>query len=139
MGRKPRKTPDRPPHLTPLELTLMQVIWERGDATAAEIRQALHKERPLADTTIHTVLAKMREKGYIEPIPTVERALRFAPRVTRDQVAHRSLRQLLDAFFGGSPRRLMAHLMREETMDEAELAEVRKLLRSRSTRGGKKT
>ena len=138
MGRKPRKASGRQTGLTPLELTLMQVIWERGDATAAEIRQALEKERPLADTTIHTVLAKMRKKGYIKPIPTVERALRFAPLVAREQAARRSLRQLLDEFFDGSRRRLMASLIKEESMDEAELAEIRKMLRSAAKHGGKK-
>jgi predicted transcriptional regulator len=126
------------PPLTPLELTLMQAVWERGSATAAEVTQTLRKERPLADTTIHTVLAKLREKGYLELIPTVERSLRFGPRVPREQVARRSLRQLLDEFFGGSPRRLMAHLIQHEKVDETELAEIRKLFRAAEKKGEKR-
>jgi predicted transcriptional regulator len=137
MRRKRNVPPTDLPPLGPLELTLMQVIWERGSATAAEVGKALRKERPLADTTIHTVLANLREKGYLEPIPTVERALRFAPRVPREQVARRSLRQLLDEFFGGSPRRLMAHLIQQERVDETELAEIRKLFRSAGKKGEK--
>jgi len=136
MSREKQGTPDRLPKLTPLELTVMQVVWERGNATAAEVGHALHKTRPLADTTIHTVLAKLREKGYIEPIPTVERSFRFAPCVPREHVARRSLRQLLNEFFGGSPQRLMAHLIQEEKVDEMELAEIQKLFRTVKRRGG---
>jgi len=135
MGRKPQPHPKGLPPLTPLELTMMQVVWERGSATAGEVGLALRKDRPLADTTVHTVLAKLREKGYLEPIPTVERALRFAPCVPRERVARRSLRQLLDDFFGGSPRRLMAHLIRQEKVDATELAEIRQLLRSARRKG----
>ena len=107
----------------------MQALWELGDATAAEVRQALVVRPPLAGTTVHTVLANLRKKGCVEPIPTIERALRFRPRVSREQVARSSLSHLLGNFFGGSPRRLMAHLIREEALDEEELGEIRKLLR----------
>jgi len=114
---------------TPLELEVMQILWERGDATAAEVGGALAR-RALADTTIHTVLANLRRKGYVAPVPTIERALRFAPAVPRERVASRSLRRLLAEFFDGSPRRLMAHLVQEERVDARELAEIRKLLKS---------
>jgi predicted transcriptional regulator len=120
-----------------VELKLMQVFWERGDATAAEVREALNEEHPLAATTVHTLITKLREKGYLQPIPTVERSIRFAPCVERGQVARRSLRELLDDFFGGSPRSLMAQLMNEEAMDAAETAEIRKMLRASKKRGGK--
>jgi len=137
MGRKPQRRSGRLPKLTPVELKLMQVFWERGDATAAEVREALQDEHPLAATTIHTVISKLREKGYLEPIPTVERSVRFAPCVKRGQVARRSLRELLDDFFGGSPKSLMAQLLKEESLDEAEMAEIRKMLWASKNRGGK--
>ena len=118
------------PELTPLELEIMQIIWGRGNATAAEVGEALGPARPLAGTTIHTVLANLRKKGYLEPIPTVERVLRFAPCVPREQVATRSLRQVMRNFFGNSPQRLLAHLMREEAVSQTELAELQAMLRA---------
>jgi BlaI family penicillinase repressor len=136
MGRKPKQPSGRSPELTPLELTIMQILWERGNATAAEVGDALRERRPLADTTIHTVLANLRKKGYLEPIPTVERALRFAPCIPQEQVAGRWLRGLMRDFFGGSPRRLMAHLIQQDNVDEMELEEIRKLLESSSRKGG---
>lgn len=136
MARKPKRTKDGSAELTPLELTIMQILWERGNATAAEVGDALKEQRPLADTTIHTVLANLRKKGYIEPIPTVERALRFAACVPREQVAGRWLSGLMRDFFGGSPRRLMAHLIQQNNVDETELDEIRRLLESGRGKGG---
>jgi len=137
VGRRAKSETSKRAELTPLELRVMQVLWERGDATAAEIRQALVVQPPLAGTTVHTVLANLRKKGYLAPIPTIERALRFRPRVSREQVARSSLTHLLGNFFGGSPHRLMAHLIREEELDEEELGEIRKLLRAHGSVKGK--
>ena len=122
------------PELTRFELEIMQVVWDLGSATAAEVGQRLGRE--LAGTTIHTVLANLRRKGYLAPVPTVERALRFAPSVAREQVATRSLRRLLGDFFEGSPLRLMAHLKSEEAVDEKELREIAALLKE--TKRGRK-
>jgi BlaI family penicillinase repressor len=126
-------------NLTPLELDLMQIIWTCGNATASEISSALKNSRPLADTTIHTMLANMRKKGYIEPVPTVERALRFAPLISRDEIAGKTLKSLILDFFGGSPKRLMAHLLKQEKVDERELAEIRKMIRNSKLKGGEKS
>jgi len=137
MSRKLKETNKTHPELTPLEFSLMQVVWERGNATAAEIGEALKNTRPLSRTTIHTVLANIRKKGFIKPIPTVERALRYAPCVEREQVARSSLRELLRDFFGSSPQRLMAHLIKEEKIGEEELNEIRAMLQSDSKKGDK--
>ncbi len=134
MPRKKRPPQEGRPDLTPLELRIMHIVWDRGNATAQEVRDALARDRPLADTTIHTVLANLRQKGYLEPVPTIERALRFAPCVPREEVAGFTVRQILSDFFQGSPKRLLAHLLAEETVDEAELEEIRRLLKR-----GKKT
>lgn len=130
MVRKKNESQRGEPAITPLELEIMQIIWQRGNATAAEVGDALGPDRPLAGTTIHTVLANLRKKNYIKPIPTIERVLRFAPCVPREQVATRSLRKLMQDFFGNSPQRLLAHLMREETVSEAEMAELQNMLRT---------
>ncbi|MCX7013063.1 MAG: BlaI/MecI/CopY family transcriptional regulator [Candidatus Sumerlaeota bacterium] len=136
MPRRPKPRPQGLEELTPLETEIMQVVWDCGDATAAEIAQTLRKTPPLADTTIYTVLARLRKKGYIAPIPTIERSLRFAPVIPREQVGGRSLRGLLQDFFGNSPRRLLAHLLQAGEVDEKELAEIRKLLKKTGPKEG---
>lgn len=45
--------------LAELQLAIMHVLWERGEATVGEVRDALEPERSLAYTTVGTMLAKM--------------------------------------------------------------------------------
>jgi BlaI family transcriptional regulator, penicillinase repressor len=136
---KGRKKSQDNSQLTQLETDVMQVIWKNGNATAAEIRSELHNSRPLADTTIHTVLSNLRKKGIIKPVPTIERALRFAPKITREKIGGKSLKILIREFFGNSPGRLMAHLINEEKVDSKELVEIRSMLDSYKKKGGRKS
>ena len=116
------------PELSRLELAVMGVVWELGDCSSAEVIAAFTKRRRLAVTTIRTVLANLRKKGYLEPIPTIERGFRLRARVTRDAVAGRTLRGLVGSLFGGSPRQAIAHLLKDERLNETELKEIRRLL-----------
>jgi BlaI family transcriptional regulator, penicillinase repressor len=116
------------PELSRLELAVMGVVWELGDCSSAEVIAEFTKRRRLAVTTIRTVLANLRKKGYLEPIPTIERGFRLRARVSRDAVAGRTLRGLVGSLFGGSPRQAIAYLLKSERLDEAELKELRRLL-----------
>ncbi len=123
------------PEMSRLELAIMDVVWRLGDCSSAEVIAEFTKRRRLAETTIRTVLANLRKKGYLEPIPTIERGFRLRARVSRDAVAGRTLRGLVANLFGGSPREAIAHLLQDERLDDAELKEIRRLLDEK--RGGK--
>jgi len=116
------------PELSRLELAVMGVVWKLGDCSSAEVIAEFTKRRRLAVTTIRTVLANLRKKGYLEPIPTIERGFRLRARVSRDAVAGRTLRGLVGSLFGGSPRQAIAYLLKNEHLDESELKEIRRLL-----------
>ena len=130
---KERQEPD----LSGLELELMREIWSLGTATATEVKARL--SRPLADTTIHTVLGNLQKKGYVGLVPTTERAKRYKPLVEREAVAGRSLGKLVKNLFHGSPAEAMMHLMKSELIDEKELKEIRSLLEEKISEGGKQS
>lgn len=123
------------PELSPLELEVMNVIWELGECTSADVIRAFAKKRKLADTTIRTVLANIRKKGYLEPVPSVEPRVRFRPSVSKRSVARRNVRQLLASLFGDSPREAIEFLLEEGDIDRAELEEIRRLIDEQSTGG----
>ena len=114
--------------LSPLELDVMTVVWELGECTSADVIEAYQKKRPLANTTIRTVLANIRKKGYLDVVPSVEPRIRFRAKVTKRAVARRSVKQLLSSLFEGSPREAIAFLLEEEKIDQSELAEIRRLI-----------
>ena len=99
MGTKKQRQKQMP-ELSRLEQDVMNVVWDLGECSSAEVIEAYTKKRALAKTTIRTVMANLRKKGYVEPIPTVERGFRFRPCVSRETVAKRSLTNLVsDLFF----------------------------------------
>jgi len=133
---KRRKEPTRP-DLSPLELEVMNVVWDLGECSSAEVIEVFSEKRQLAETTIRTVLANIRKKGYLEPVPTVERGFRVKPVVSKREVARRSLKQMLSNLFDGSPREAISFLIKEEEIDQKDLDELKSLL-DESRRKGKK-
>ena len=123
MAPNPSKAP-----LSRLEMAVMDVAWRLGESGSSEIVEAVQKRRPLAPTTIRTVLANLRKKGYLAPVPSLERGFRWKPAVTRQSVARRSFKELLRHLFEGSPRQAIAFLLNDEELSADDVAEIRKLL-----------
>jgi len=124
-----KRVPKTP--LSALELEVMNVVWDLGDTTSADIVEAVTERRPLAPTTIRTVLAKIEEKGYIERVPTTERALRYRAVLPREAVATQTLRQMVGRLFGGSSKLAIAQLLTDEKLDAGELDEIQKMVSRR--------
>ena len=118
--------------LSKLELEVMDVIWDLGDCSSAEVIAAFSAEkRSLAPTTIRTVLANLRKKGYVKTLPTKERGFRMRPTVERDEVARSTLSGLVAHLFGGSPGQAILHLLEDKDIDEEELSRIRDLVESK--------
>jgi predicted transcriptional regulator len=107
------------------ELDLMEVLWERGSATAAEVRGAL--EDDLAYNTVLTILRRMEDKGYLRH-EEEGRAHRFFPLVEREQVRRSTLTRMLDRVFGGSPELLLNHLVSERKLSATQIHRLKQLL-----------
>ena len=110
---------------TDRELDVMAVLWDRGDATVAEVQESLADE--LAYTTVLTVLRTLEEKGHVGH--TEEgRAYRYHPLVEREEAGASAVSRLLDRVFAGSPELLLTQLVSERKLSEAELERMRRLL-----------
>lgn len=101
------------PTLTDGELRLMHVLWDRGQATVAEIVQALKTSPKPAYNTVLTLLRIMEKKGYVSHRKE-GRAFTFLPEIGRADASRSALKTLVNRFFEGSPRLLMLNLLEEE-------------------------
>jgi BlaI family penicillinase repressor len=108
------------------EMDLMEVLWEKGPATVAEVRDAV--EDKLAYNTVLTMLCRMEEKGYVGR-EEIGRAHRYFPVIERDQVRRSALRRTLDRVFGGSPELLLNQLVSDRKLSHPEIRRLRQLLR----------
>ena len=114
--------------ITPLggtEMEVLQQVWTLGRATAREVHDRI--DRPVAYTTVTTVIKNLADKGYL----TFERdGATFVYTAARpaDEVRQSLLSSVVDKVFGGSARTLIQTLARHESLTEAEQAEVERLL-----------
>jgi len=109
------------------ELEILQVLWQHGPATLGTICEALRSARPLATTTVATMLKVMLDKRLAERRKG-DRGYLWSARATRDATASGMLGRLADRVFDGSAGRLVAHLMEDGQLTADELAELRQML-----------
>lgn len=116
------------------ELDLMEVLWDRGSATVAEVRAAVDAD--LAHNTVLTLLGRMEQKGYVRREDD-GRGHRYFPLIERKQARGGALRRLLDRAFGGSAELLLTQLMDEKKLDRSEIQALRRILDDKLPKGGK--
>ena len=108
-----------------LQHAIMAVLWRRGEATTAEVHEALRAERGLALTTIATMLRKMEDKGVV--VHRAEgRQFVYRPTVTEDEIRQSMVGELVERLFDGDAKALVAHLVSEHEIDATDLAELRR-------------
>lgn len=110
-----------------VQLRIMQTLWKLQRATARELTDVLNREEPIAHSTVQTLLRQLEAKGAVDH--EVEgRTFYFYPLVEHDKVKRSATRELLQNVFGGSVAGLVSHLLANEKVSSAELAELRKLI-----------
>lgn len=117
-------------HLGDLQLAIMRVLWGRGEATVADVHEALEPERGLALTTIATMLMKMEKKGVVDHRAEGRRFI-YRPVVSESQVTRSMVADLTSQLFRGDVTALVNHLLAEHDIDSSELAQLRKLIEAR--------
>jgi BlaI family transcriptional regulator, penicillinase repressor len=123
----PRPAQPRPPRLTPLELDIMTALWDRGRSTVAEVQQALTRRPPLAYTTVQTVLNILARKGHATR-ELSGKAYAYSPAVSRSRAVARTLQELVDKLFAGSPTDLVMTLVHDRRFSRKELHRLRQLI-----------
>ena len=116
-----------------LQLSILKVLWEREEATVADVHKQVSTGRGLAYTTVATMLRKMEARGLVqhrvEGRSFVYRAAVAAAAVTRSMSDH-----LLDRLFAGSLSEMVAHLLTTREISREELTRLEKLIASRRRR-----
>lgn len=125
---KPKKTVP-----TGQELTIMKILWQRGRSTVREVYEELRKERPLAYTTVLTMMGILEHKRYVKKTAG-ERAYIYSPTRPQEQVVGGLVNDFVNRVFDGSAKPLLVHLIESRGLSAEELDELRKLLREKRGR-----
>jgi BlaI family transcriptional regulator, penicillinase repressor len=120
--------------LTDLQLALLEVLWDRGEASVAEVQEALVEERGLAASTVATILSRLERRGVLAR-RNEGRLYLYRPLVTREQVTETQVSALAARLFEGDVAALVNHLITKAQISPGDLARVRQLLAGRADDG----
>ena len=118
------------PTLTEVELELMDVLWDRGQATVSEIVEALPEER-LAYSSVLTMMRILEQKGYVEH-DKEGRAFIYRPLVDRQQAQKSVIGYLLKRFFNNSPELLVVNLLEHDDVGPDEVKRLKRMIEKSS-------
>lgn len=105
----------------------MHVLWDKGEATVAEVvRGVAGRPRP-SYTTVQTLLGILETKGYVAHEKNGRRFV-YRPLVARTEARRHALRHLLSRLFDNSPSLLVLNVLEDEGIDPAELARLRQAI-----------
>ena len=111
-----------------LQIQIMQVIWAKGEATAADVQAALAVKGRPALTTVATVLSRLEQQGLVTH-RAVGRTFYYAAAVSETDVRRSMVAELLDRLFAGDPAALVSHMLAENDLTPADLEAAKRLLR----------
>lgn len=116
--------------LAELQLAIMQVLWDRGEATVGDVQKALEPTRQLAYTTVGTMLARLEQNGQVSH-RTDGRMNVYRARVRRDSVNRTMVSDLARRLCSGDITQLVCHLLSECDVSRDELSALKKLIREK--------
>jgi BlaI family transcriptional regulator, penicillinase repressor len=111
--------------LTPLELEIMDVLWDTAPANVQMVQERL--KRDLAYTTVQTMLNILQRKGKVKRT-LKDRAYFYRPIVSRNHVTRQHITDIVDRLFGGSAESLVMSLVETKHLTPKKLARLQKLL-----------
>ncbi|WP_263385822.1 BlaI/MecI/CopY family transcriptional regulator [Granulicella arctica] len=117
--------------IPPMELSIMNVLWDNGPCSVQEVQTKLSGES--AYTTVQTTLNTMEKKGRTKR-DLQGRAYVYEAALSREAAMKTAVRDLVDRMFSGSVESLMMNLVKAEEVDEATFKRLRKVIADRSQR-----
>ena len=125
------------PELTRAQGEIMEIIWERGEVSASEVRRVLARTRKVARNTVRTLLERMEEKGWITHRED-GRTFLYSAAQPRQVTIGQKVQQVVETVCGGSAEALVTALLDYRGLNSQELERIRQMLaRARATKNEK--
>jgi len=105
----------------------MSVLWDRGEATVTEVRDRIDPD--LAYTSVSSMIRTLELKGYVSHRRGEGKTHVYFPVIDAESAGESALKRVLDKIYGGSPIKLLAHLVDHRRLSDKELARMRELLK----------
>ena len=119
--------------LSDAQLEIMNVVWDRGECSVADVWQALQEQRTLARNTVQTTMVRLEARGWLAHRDD-DGTFTYRATISRDEAQRQSVQQMLDTVFRGSTEGLVLTLLENQSLSKAEAARIRKMIRQAEER-----
>ena len=117
-------------NLGELQKAIMEIVWAMGEATAREVQERLSQKRPLAYTSVLSIMQRLEKAGWLRHRED-QRTYVYQPAFSRDQESDRSLRHFVERVFHGNSQLVIQHLIEQGDLSEEDLVALQKLIRQK--------
>lgn len=109
------------------EMEILNIVWDLGEASVADVRERILEYRKVAYTTVMTIMKNLADKDYLkyrkEGLSYI-----YSAAVKPDQVRYSLIDRLVDKVFKGSPTDLVQTLVKNENLSDEERREIKKMI-----------
>ncbi len=112
--------------LGPLEMEVLDVIWEMGQATSREIFEKMRERKRLGQSTVLTVLRRLSDRGILHRDAGGDVYV-YSPVMERGELGGRMIDDVVNRIFGGAVAPVIAHLMERKDLKDLEIERLRAL------------
>jgi BlaI family transcriptional regulator, penicillinase repressor len=113
--------------LSPAQLEIMNLVWDHGEMTVAQVWKVLAGRRPVARNTVQTMLTRLADKGWLS-VRAEGNTFYFRGGQPRKSAVRRMIKQFIDTVFEGSASRLVMTLLDSRQISAEEIKRIHKLI-----------
>lgn len=117
------------------EAEIMEIIWQQGPMSVAEVRLALRSDRKIAHTTVMTIMSRLAEKGLLHKTPSGNAYL-YSAAINREELGQQTVRSVINGLLEEFAKPAVAYFVgRLAQEDEATLSEIERIIEERKRQG----
>ncbi len=113
---------------TESELEILQLLWDKGNATVREVHEVLEQVKDTGYTTTLKIMQIMTEKGLLER-NTSNRTHIYKPLLSREKIQKKFLNKMLNGLFKGSESRLIMGALDQKELSRKDIDEIKEYLK----------
>ncbi len=122
--------------LSEIQMEIMRILWDSGEATVADVHKKLGESRELAPTTVATMLTRLEKRDLINH-RTEGRQYFYFPQISEKEIRQSMVKELVSRVFRGDFKALVSHLVKEPEIDGEDLNAIKEIIKSQEKKRNK--
>jgi len=117
--------------LSDFEIEVMQLFWQKGESSAPQIHKLVEQSRPVAYSTVKTIIDRLEKKGALTRSNQLGRTIYYSYLIQKNQFRKPLIKDFISRVFLGKSKPLVAHIIEEEPLSLEDIQYLESVLKAR--------